>query len=195
MSRNKKAFTLIELLVVVAIIGILAAVGVVAYGKYTTSAKMTAAKQQHEQIVNFIKSSYAQCALGENYIVMKTCDYGGFPCNGLKVGNNSTPGEINRPCKGGSGSASNSSYHFVFHFNYSQIKNPYGLDGPIGANIGGKMKDQCCLMQSWDPRTLGRTHIWNNWPDPKISIKTNIGDSSGKNKYIIDEVDWPKSGF
>ena len=85
---NRKAFTLIELLVVVAIIGILAAVGVVAYGKYTTSAKITAAKQQHSQIVNFIKSSYAQCALGENYIVMKTCDYGGFPCNGLKVGKN-----------------------------------------------------------------------------------------------------------
>ena len=52
---NRKAFTLIELLVVVAIIGILAAVGVVAYNGYTKSAKKNATKNQHKTIVKFMQ--------------------------------------------------------------------------------------------------------------------------------------------
>jgi prepilin-type N-terminal cleavage/methylation domain-containing protein len=126
---NRKAFTLIELLVVVAIIGILAAVGVVAYGKYTTSAKIAASKEQHYSMKKFIEASYGQCALGDNYVLMNTCKLNNWSCNGLRVGN-SDPGTVKRPCKSGAGSASNSAYHFVFHFNNSGFKNPYNLDGP-----------------------------------------------------------------
>ena len=52
---NKKGFTLIELLVVVAIIGILAAVGVVAYNGYTSAAKKILLKQTMQQFVNIFQ--------------------------------------------------------------------------------------------------------------------------------------------
>ena len=66
---KKKAFTLIELLVVVAIIGILAAVGVVAYSGYTKAAKIAAAKANHKTVVNFIKTNFAKCEIGQELIL------------------------------------------------------------------------------------------------------------------------------
>ena len=65
MKKNSKGFTLIELLVVVAIIGILAAVGVVAYNGYTTSAKKGSSKTIHSQTVKFLAAESKKCELGE----------------------------------------------------------------------------------------------------------------------------------
>ena len=63
---NQKAFTLIELLVVVAIIGILAAVGVVAYNGYTSAAKVSATKANHKMITKMIGAKGIQCSIGGN---------------------------------------------------------------------------------------------------------------------------------
>ena len=194
MQTKVKGFTLIELLVVVAIIGILAAVGVVAYGKFTTSAKIAASKEQHYGMKKFIEASYGQCALGGNYVLMNTCKLNNWSCNGLR-GGNSDPGTVKRPCKSGAGSASNSAYHFVFHFNNSGFKNPYNLDGPTMLQIGGTDPKQCCLAQGFNPRVLGQTYVWGYNNDNRIKVVTNIGDTSGNNVYLTDYVTWPGRGF
>ena len=63
---KQKGFTLIELLVVVAIIGILASVGVVAYNGYTSSVKINVVKQNHQKISKLIVSELVRCqASGE----------------------------------------------------------------------------------------------------------------------------------
>ena len=67
-KMKQKAFTLIELLVVVAIIGILAAVGVVAYNGYTSSAKVKTAISSHKSITKLIGNESMKCNLGSTSI-------------------------------------------------------------------------------------------------------------------------------
>ena len=64
--KKTKAFTLIELLVVVAIIGILAAVGVVAYNGYTSSAKKKTTISNFKMVVKKFKSEMAFCETRES---------------------------------------------------------------------------------------------------------------------------------
>ena len=74
MRKSYQGFTLIELLVVVAIIGILAAVGVVAYNGYTKSAKINATKTIHSQVVKYISAEILKCSIGESKFMGKNQD-------------------------------------------------------------------------------------------------------------------------
>ena len=64
-KNNQKGFTLIELLVVVAIIGILASVGVVAYNGYTSSAQRSASASNHNSVAKWVANEYQKCAIGD----------------------------------------------------------------------------------------------------------------------------------
>ena len=111
---KNKGFTLIELLVVVAIIGILAAVGVVAYSGYTSSAKRNATLAQHEKAVKFIQNNLGLCDV-QGGGTLKLSSTRSFNCD--LVANK--------------GNIKNLNNVLIGHFLDLGWKNPYGETDPV----------------------------------------------------------------
>ena len=111
MKRN--GFTLIELLVVVAIIGILAAVGTVAYNGYTAASKRSAKQYQHNMIKKQLQTIIMNCDI-ENTIKLNSdlsnpSKVNSYPCDYI-INGNQLPGRS----------------LFTNHFNNQGLRNPYG---------------------------------------------------------------------
>ena len=100
-EMKKKAFTLIELLIVVAIIGILAGVGVPMYNGYMATAKVQSATTNHKNVKSFVAATLTKCSTGSQYVTL---------------------GSSNRYCNQ---NANTWASYFRTYFN-SINKNPYG---------------------------------------------------------------------
>ena len=119
---------MIELLIVVAIIGVLAAVGIPMYNGYIVTAKENATKENHNRIRDFIAASFYKCTAGNQYIVLKS----------------SPTGTSNRPC---SSSMQILVTWFAVHFEHEGFKNPYDTsDKAVYINGGTPRKGQTFIF-------------------------------------------------
>ena len=148
--RDNKAFTLIELLVVVAIIGILAAVGVVAYNGYTSSAKVSALKSNHKNIVNYMSARIKECELGASQFKLKTTSGSdqNVACSKVNVNTYDMIG------------------YFVNHFNYNGFKATRGVAKGTQVSINDSGNDIVIEASYLDPVDSNKT----------IPLKSTIGD-------------------
>tara|TARA_X000000950_G_C13511179_1_gene495796 strand:+ start:88 stop:579 length:492 start_codon:yes stop_codon:yes gene_type:complete len=65
----KKGFTLVELLVVVAILGVLAAVGIVSFGGFLENSKTNKVKDNFNFVVKYIYTEVSKCQFGAEKIM------------------------------------------------------------------------------------------------------------------------------
>jgi len=159
---NKRAFTLIELLVVVAIIGILAAIGVVSFGGFTGSAKINATKANHAQAIKSISAELKKCEIqGGSLSLMSTS--GSATVNSVTCAKSSTTTAAMVTA-------------FVNHFNNSKFTNPYDPTS-LGFATSGSTIGQTIVTSSGATITLTTNYTDSN--NATQTITATITDERG----------------
>ena len=134
-DTKKKAFTLIELLIVVAIIGILAGVGVPMYNGYMATAKVQSSATNHANVKSFVSATLTKCSAGSQYVML---------------------GSTNRQCNQ---SVNAWASYFRTYFN-SINKNPYGGGAYVTTTTSSPVKGGTGIGYSGN-RIWLRTNIGN----------------------------------
>ena len=171
MHSRIKAFTLIELLVVVAIIGILAAVGVVAYNGYTTAAKVNTAKANLKTISSWLSA--------ESTKVCSAKEGGGQNGMFFEAGNNKT--FISCSDEGTFLAYAASQY---FHKNLI-FKNPYTGENAIPDKaISSTFNITRSGLESVSSSyvKIGEIMFFNLGGEDMAVVFSNIGDKNGSDK-------------
>ena len=119
MRKSKKGFTLIELLVVVAIIGILAAVGIPIFQGFMATAKINASTENHSRAKDMVTAYFAKCSTGTATIALKT---------------NSTTTFTDVACNS---SMSSFADYWSKHFNNDGWQNPYNKGSTFAKKANG----------------------------------------------------------
>ena len=158
MLKMNKGFTLIELLIVVAIIGILAGVGVPMYNGYMSQAKIETVKSNYSTAKRFIASSFVRCNTGIPYIEL---NYSGI---NHKISCNKTAEQMND--------------NFGHYLEETGMENPYSSEiNPWGIDLSGKYKKHgICSLGTICMYGSGNT----------IHIAANIGDENGGDVVLKD---------
>ncbi len=166
---TQKGFTLIELLVVVAIIGVLAAVGVVAFNGFIGNAKVNSTKTAHANVVRFIKASIMKChAGGELYL-----NSSGGTLSNDQCGNVSNPNALALNQK------------FQSHFTFKKYCNTYGLTHNSGTCMEGVALGGVIGQMG----ILGEIRLFQNDGNDQIIVDTHYDDDEqGEGLYLNDRI-------
>jgi len=187
-----KGFTLIELLVVVAIIGILSAIGVVAYNKYTNIAQIRAIKIQNKEMNDFIKTSMlTQCLNYSDKVTLK------FTQNNREKTEVASCNSSHNMYNGAWVVVSKMSRIFKRYFSAKSdfrnviqgqtyyggnVPNPYGMGGSCpnraSADITMKPGNHCISYESVGSHDMSKNACTNNGYNAWVVIGSMLPDKS-----------------